>query len=124
MAEHRNWTLLDMVHSKLSYMDLPILLWVYAILTAIYLLHQVLTKFVSTTLYKIWIGRPPSLKHVRIWSCSIYVKKLKIEKLKPRSNKGRFVGYRKDSLGYYIYFLANPRVMVAKHIIFLEETFI
>ena len=32
--------------------------------------------------------------------------------------------YPKDSLDYYIYFLANPRIVVARHVIFLEEEFI
>ena len=35
-----------------------------------------------------------------------------------------FVGYPKDSLGYHIYFLVDPRVMITKDIIFLEEAFI
>ena len=52
------------------------------------------------------------------------MRKLRIEKLDPRSEKGHFVGYPKDSLGYYIYFLANLRVVVARHVIFLEEEFI
>ena len=34
------------------------------------------------------------------------------------------MGYPKDSLGYYVYFLVDPRVVVAKHTIFLEKAFI
>ena len=56
--------------------------------------------------------------------CPVYVKRLKTEKLELRSEKGRFVGYPKDCLGYYIYLLADPRVVIARHVIFLEEEFI
>jgi len=64
------------------------------------------------------------VKHVRIWGCPVYAKKLRTKKLDPRSEKGHFVGYPKDSLVYYIYFLADPRVVVVRHVIFLEEEFI
>ena len=32
--------------------------------------------------------------------------------------------YSKDSLGYYVYFSNDSTVVIAKHIIFLEEAFI
>ena len=124
VAEHKNQTLLDMVRSMLSYIDLPISLWGYAMLTVIFLLNWVLTKSISTMPYEIWVERPLILKHVWIWGCPVYVKRLKIENLDPRFEKGQFMGYPKDSLGYYVYFLADPRVVVDKHIIFLEKAFI
>ena len=34
------------------------------------------------------------------------------------------MGYPKDSLRYYIYFSANPRVVIIRHVIFLEKEFI
>ena len=76
-----------MVHSMIIYMDLLISLWGYAILTMIYLLNWVLTKYVATMSYEIWVGKPPSLKHIRIWGCLVYIKMLKIEKLELRFEK-------------------------------------
>jgi len=52
------------------------------------------------------------------------VKRLRTEKLDSRSENGCFVGCPKDSLGYYIYFLADPRVVVARHVIFLKKELI
>jgi len=49
---------------------------------------------------------------------------LKTEKLELRFEKGHFMGYPKESLGCYAYFLADPRVVVTRHIIILEEAFI
>ena len=46
------------------------------------------------------------------------------KKLDSKFEKYRFVGYSKDSLWYYIYFPTNPRVVVARHVVFLEEKFI
>ena len=49
---------------------------------------------------------------------------MKTEKLEPIFKKWCFVRYPKNSLEYSVYFLVDPRIVIAKHIIFLEETFI
>ena len=100
MSERQNHTLLDMVRSIMSYTDLPISLWGYALQMAFYILNRIPSKSFSTTPYEIWHGRAPSLKHVKIWGYPAYIKKLKLEKLDAKSIKGWFVGYPKDSLGY------------------------
>ncbi|PKI58225.1 hypothetical protein CRG98_021396 [Punica granatum] len=89
VSERRNRTLLDMVRSMMSYTDLPISMWGYALQTACYLLNRIPSKSVSTTLYEIWNGRTPSLKHVKIWGCPAFVKKQKTDKLETRSEKDR-----------------------------------
>ena len=81
----------------MSYIDLPISLWGFALQTAFYILNRVPSKSVSTTPYEIWNGRAPSFKHVKIWGCPAFIKKLKSDKLDTKSIKGRFVGYPKDS---------------------------
>ena len=87
----------------MSYTDLPISLWGYALQTACYILNRVPSKSITTTPYEIWHGRTPSLKHVKIWGCPAFIKKLKTDKLDVKSIKGRFVGYPKDNLGYCFY---------------------
>lgn len=104
VAKCKNQTLLDIVRSMLSYIDLSISLWGYAILFVIYLINRVPTKSISTTQYEIWVGKSPSLKNIKIWGCLVYIKKLRTEKLDYRSENSHFVGYPTDSLGYYIYF--------------------
>ena len=103
VSERRNRTLLDMVRSIMSYIYLLISLWSYALQMASYILNRVPSKSVSTTPYEIWHGRAPSLKHVKIWGYPTFIKKLKLDKLDVKSIKGRFVGYPKDSLGYFFY---------------------
>ena len=68
---------------------------------ASYILNHVPSKSISTTPYEIWHGKAPSLKHVKIRGCPTYIKKLKIDKLDARLIQSRFIGYPKDSLGYY-----------------------
>ena len=75
----------------------------FCVITSAYILNHIPSKSVSTTPYEIWHGKAPSLKHLKIWGYPTYIKKLKIEKLDARSIKGRFIGYPKDSLGYYFY---------------------
>ena len=113
-----------MVRSMMSYTDLPISLWGYALQTACYILNRVPSKSVATTPYEIWHGRTPSLKHVKIWGCPAFIKKLKTDKLDVKSIKGRFVGYPKGSLGYCFYLPAEQVVVVSRDAIFLEKEFL
>ena len=66
--------------------------------------------------------RKPSLKHVKIWGCPAYVKKVDPDKLEYRSGKCSFMGYPKETLGYYFY--TDHRVFVSRHAPFLEKEFI
>ena len=96
----------------------------FALQTACYILNQVPSKSVSTTPYEIWHGKAPSLKHVKIWGCPAFIKKLKSDKLDAKSIKGRFVGYPKDSLGYCFYLPVEQVVVVSRDAIFFEKEFL
>ena len=91
---------------------------------ACYILNCVPSKSVATTPYEIWHGRTQSLKHVKIWGCPAFIKKLKMDKLDVKSIKGRFVGYPKGSLGYCFYLPAEQVVVVSRDAIFLEKEFL
>ncbi len=77
-----------MVRSMMNYTNLPISLWGFALEIALYLLNRVHFKSVSSTPYEIWYGRQPSLKHTKIWGYPVYIKKMKIDKLKKKIRKG------------------------------------
>ena len=91
---------------------------------AFYILNRVPSKSISTLPCKIWHGRAPSFKHVKIWRCPAFIKKLKSDKLDAKSIKGRFVGYPKDSLGYCFYLPAEQIVVISRDVIFLEKEFL
>ncbi|KAA0052874.1 gag/pol protein [Cucumis melo var. makuwa] len=54
VSERRNQTLLDMVHSIMSFSQLPYSFWGYTLETAIYILNNVPSKSVSETPYELW----------------------------------------------------------------------
>ena len=100
VSERRNRTLFDMVRSMMGYTDLPISFWGYALLTAAFTLNQVPTKKVKKTPYEIWFWKHPRLSFMRIWDCDVFVKCLISDKLGPKSDKCKFVGYPKETKGY------------------------
>ena len=95
--------MLDMVRSMMGFAGLPISLWGYALESACYLLNRVPSKSVTKIQYEIWIGCKPVLSHLKVWRCSTYVKHLITDKLGPRSDKCYFIGYSKETKGYYFY---------------------
>ena len=121
VSERRNRTLLDMVRSMMSFADLPISFWGYALETAAYLLNRVPTKSVVSTPYEIWKGKKPDLKVVKIWGCPAHVRRHNHDKLESRTERCKFVGYPKETCGYYLYHLEDQKVFVAKRAVFLEK---
>ena len=103
VSERRNRTVLDMVRSMMSQSDLPLSFWGYALETAAFTLNRVPSKSVVKTPYEMWTGKNPSLSFLKIWGCDAFVKRLQSDKLTPKSDKCIFVGYPRETLGYYFY---------------------
>ena len=51
-------------------------------------------------------------------------KNVKRHKLDARAEKFRFVGYPKESIGYYFYHPTQQKMFVGRHTIFLKKEFI
>ena len=124
MSERRNQTLLDMVRSMMSQSNLLISFWGYALETAAFILNRVPSKAVEKTPYEIWNGKPPSFSFLKIWGCEAYVKRQISDKLAPKSDKCLFIGYPKETKGYYFYNASENKVFVARNGVFLEREFI
>ena len=124
VSERRNRTLLDMVRSMMSQSDLPLSFWGYALETAAFTLNRVPSKSVVKTPYEMWTSKSPSLSFLKIWGCEVYVKRLMSDKLTPKSDKCFFVGYPKETLGYYFYNRTEGKVFVARNGVFLEKEFL
>ena len=124
VSERRNRTLLDMVRSMMNQSDLPLSFWGYALETAAFTLNRVPSKSVVKTPYEMWTGKTPSLSFLKIWGCEVYVKRLQSDKLTPKSDKCMFVGYPKETLGYYFYHRSEGKVFVARNGVFLEKEFL
>ncbi|KAL0394761.1 UNVERIFIED_CONTAM: hypothetical protein Slati_4442300 [Sesamum latifolium] len=65
------------------------------------------SKTVPQTPYEIWHGKPASYKCLRVWGSPAYVKRVVRDKLDSISSLCRFVGYPKETMGYYFYDLSE-----------------
>ncbi|KAK8609034.1 hypothetical protein V6N13_025341 [Hibiscus sabdariffa] len=62
------------------------------------------------------------MSFMKIWGCKAYVKHQMSTKLEPKSEKCTFVGYPKETKGYYFY--NENKVFVARTGVFLEKEFL
>ena len=113
-----------MVRSMMTFAELPKSFWGYALETAVYTLNRVPSKSVDTTPYEIWSKKKPSLSHMKVWGCPAYVKRTVSDKLDAKFDKFLFVGYPKETMGYYFYNPLEQKVFVSKHAVFLEKEFL
>ncbi|KAL0352614.1 UNVERIFIED_CONTAM: hypothetical protein Scaly_1650100 [Sesamum calycinum] len=95
----------------------------YALETAARLLNIEPSKTVAQTPYQIWHGKPASYKYLRVWGSPAYVKRQVEDKLDSRSSLCRFIGYPKESEGYYFYDPSMQKVFVSRNVVFLERGF-
>ncbi|KAI5444150.1 hypothetical protein KIW84_012679 [Lathyrus oleraceus] len=86
--------------------------------------NRVPSKRVEKTPYEIWSGKKPHMSYMKIWGCEVYVKRQISTKLEPKSDKCLFVGYPKETRGYYFYNPSEGKVFVARTGVFLENNFI
>ena len=61
---------------------------------------------------------------MKVWGCPAYVKRIMSDKLDAKSDKCLFVGYPKETWGYYFYHTLEQKVFVSRHAVFLEKEFI
>ena len=113
-----------MARSMMSRIDLPISFWGYELETDVFLLNRIPSKAVEKTPYELWTGKHPGLSFLKIWGCEAYVKRHAFDKLASKSDKCLFVGYPKETKGYYFYIPSENKVFVARNGVFLEIKFI
>jgi hypothetical protein len=124
VSERRNQTLLDMVRSVMSQIDLLLSFWGYALEIDVFTLNKVPTKFIERTPYEIWTGKHLGLSFLKVWGCEAYVKRLMPDKVTPKSNKCFFVGYLRETKRYYFYNKSEGIVFVARNGVFMEKEFL
>ena len=105
----------------MSFSQLPISLWGYALETVMRVLNVLPRKFITFTPYEIWRGKKLDLSYFRVWGCPAHVKKHETYKVESRTELCRFVGYPKDTFGYYFYRPKEQSIFIANRVIFLED---
>ncbi|KAL0329351.1 UNVERIFIED_CONTAM: hypothetical protein Sradi_4921800 [Sesamum radiatum] len=112
-----------MIQSMMSITELPLSFWGYALETTSRLLNIAPSKTVAQTPYQTWHGKPASYKYLRVWDSPAYVKRLVGHKLYSRSSLYRFIGYPKETSGYYFYAPSKQKVFFSRNVVFLERGF-
>ncbi|GJR39037.1 retrotransposon protein, putative, ty1-copia subclass [Tanacetum coccineum] len=79
---------------------------------------------VKRTPYEIWRGKAPKLSYLNLWGCEALVKQDTPDKLDPRSIKCIFVGYPKETMGYYFYYPPENKIFVAQNAEFFDNSLI
>ena len=94
-----------MVRSMINNSSLPESLWGEAIKTSIYILNRVPSKAVAKTLYKLWTGKKPSIRHLHVWGCLVEARPYKPNerKLDLRTVSYYFIRCSERSRGFKFY---------------------
>ncbi|GKA54578.1 retrotransposon protein, putative, ty1-copia subclass [Tanacetum coccineum] len=88
------------------------------------ILNMVPTKKVDKTPYELWYKKVPNLSYLKVWGCEALVKRDTPDKLQQRSVKCIFIGYPKETMGYYFYFPPENKIVVARYAEFFEKSLI
>ncbi|GJY49196.1 retrotransposon protein, putative, ty1-copia subclass [Tanacetum coccineum] len=113
-----------MVRSMMSIITLPLSFSDYALESATCILNMVPTKKVDKTPYELGYGKVPNLSYLKVWGCEALMKRDTPNKLEQRSVKCIFIGYPKETLGYYFYFPPENKMVVARYVEFFEKCLI
>jgi hypothetical protein len=121
-AERLNRTLITKARSILAAANLPKSLWGEAVHTACYL-RNLTPDAEGATPRERWIGKKPSLGHLRVFGCVAYphVPREKRDKLDKTAFEGVFVGYTQTTKQYRIFNPADRTVRLSSSVKFDEN---
>ena len=100
----RSWrTLFEMGRALLLEAGLPKNLWTYAVMTATHIRNRCYSQRIQNTPYGLITGTKPDVAKMQVFGSICYPVVHKPKKLDPRTTKGIFVGYDRESPSYLIY---------------------
>jgi hypothetical protein len=124
VAERKNRSIEETMKALMNDQSLSMYLWGEAAMTTIYVQnrspHRILKDMTPEEAFS---GKKPSVEHLRIFGCPIYihVPKDKRKKLEPSGRKGIFVGYSESSKAYKIYIPEQHKIEVNRDVTFDEK---
>jgi transposase InsO family protein len=124
VSERKNRTLLNMVRSMLSDMNVPKEFWPDAVKWATYVLNRSPTLAVKDmTPEEAWSGQKPSVHHFRVFGClaHVHVHDVHRKKLDSKSITCVNLGVSEESKAYKIYDPVNDKVFISRDVVFDES---
>jgi hypothetical protein len=114
----------EAVRAMMYDQDLPLSLWVETASIAVYIQNRCPHKDLEEkTPKEVFIGKKPSVDHLRIFGSLVYIHipKEKRTKLEPSGKKKTFVGYSETSKAYRICVPRKKFIEVCRDVTFHEE---
>ena len=119
----RSWrTLFEMARSLIIESKLPKNLWAYAVMTATHIRNRCYSQHIHNTPYGLITGLKPNVTKLHVFGTVCYSYTHNAKKLDPRSKKGLFVGYDKESPSYLVYY-PETRSVVKHHLVKFTDKF-
>jgi hypothetical protein len=123
VSERANLTVARMMRAMLIDGDMPDFFWPLAAACGTHIKNRVPHASLppATTPFTLWFKRKPDLSHLRPFGCHVTSRRVdsdSLNKVEPRGEPGRFVGYAKDAKGYLIWFPKSRSVLVRRDVVF------
>ncbi|KAM0024788.1 putative RNA-directed DNA polymerase [Helianthus debilis subsp. tardiflorus] len=126
VVERKHRHLLEMARALHFEANLPIKFWGECVMTAAYIINRIPSKVLKNkTPYEVLLGKSPSYSHLRVFGCLAYYWNYDTrgDKFEPRGRPGVFLGYPYGTKGYRVYDLELHKLIVSRHVEFIEEKF-
>ncbi|CAB3994020.1 Retrovirus-related Pol poly from transposon TNT 1-94 [Paramuricea clavata] len=123
VPERFNRTVVEMGRSLLIQAKLPKCYWVSSQAAHIRNLTVTANSNHGKSPFELFTGKPPRRNHLRVFGCTAYVMKRKInmKKLDSRSVKAKFIGYDDKSTAYILQEFDSKKIIKARNVIFKEN---
>uniref|UniRef100_A0AAV1TKR7 Integrase catalytic domain-containing protein n=1 Tax=Peronospora matthiolae TaxID=2874970 RepID=A0AAV1TKR7_9STRA len=125
-AESAIRTIVTIGRSMLHHAKLEKFFWAEAAMTAIYVKNCLPSpKVMHKTPFEIVHNSKPSVKHMRVFGCQVYILTPKEKRLKwdPKARTGIFLGYEEASKAYRVYDIEAGQVVISRDVNFDDTAF-
>ncbi|PKU83192.1 Retrovirus-related Pol polyprotein from transposon TNT 1-94 [Dendrobium catenatum] len=124
IAERKHRHIVETARAMLIDAQLPYSFWVYAVMTATYLINRMPTPLLhNRSPYQCLFGKPPDYTQLRVFGCLCYPLSPPHSKHKfsPKALQSVFIGYAEPTKGYYCYHPPTEKVTIAINVLFHEH---
>ena len=115
---------MNFVRSMLAHKEINNRFWAQALATAVYVRNRVTSSVLppNTIPHHKWMGKAPSLSHVRVFGSKGWyiLPKQKVRKLDPRAQEAVFLGYAESSKVYKLWDGELRKIVISRDVVFDE----